>query len=159
MFMIGDFVYRFKVLDRELKRTLKDIEKKSSESFRDIIKESTWRIKLSAKMRAPRDTGALRESIGTRINLTPIGVTGVIFAGGDKTTRTEGKNAPFDYTRAQEYGYAPHIVSPRHWKGTNPPEHPVMVRKYTPFMEPALSQYFKRGLERTIEKHLNRVIK
>ena len=126
------------------------------ETSKKILHEASWRLKKSAIMRAPRDTGSLRKSIYTKVTTWEAH----IFAGGKPTMRIIGKGAPFDYSVAQEFGFRPHVIHRSMWMGKNPPKAPfVKVSRFTPFMRPALEEYLIGGLEATISKYVKRMIR
>ncbi|MHA1852282.1 MAG: HK97 gp10 family phage protein [Candidatus Heimdallarchaeaceae archaeon] len=148
-------VSRYIGLDKVSKK-LQDIERRMPELSEKILKEASWRLKKSAIMRAPKDTGKLRSTIRAKVFTWEAHV----FAGGTTTMRTVGKGQPFDYAVAQEFGFSPHVIHKSLWMGKTPPKSEfVTVSRYKPFMAPALKQYLIKGLKATIKKYTKQIIR
>lgn len=131
------------------------ISERIPELSNKILHEASWRLKKSAIMRAPKDTGKLRGSINAKVTTWEAH----IFAGGPSTMRNVGKGQPFDYAVVQETGFRSHVIHSSLWMGKNPPRGFATVSRYKPFMRPALDDYLRRGLDATIKKYLKKAIR
>jgi len=150
-------MYRFRVVTN-LARDLDNIRRKSPDMYKGIVKDASRALRKSAKQRSPKDSGELKESIRARVQQTTSGFTGVVYA---RAIRHTGKDAPYDYARAQEFGFTPHAVPPADWnpksKALIPSTGLIWVKRFKPFMKPALDQYLDSGFEAAINKHLTQV--
>ena len=112
---------------------IRSFGKNLRQSSKDEIKEGGLWLKKSMKLRAPKATGNLRDSID--INLDHL----------DDGWVTVGPNVP--YAKFQEYGYKPHWVAGRHLhtsSGNIGQPFAAYVSKYKPFMQPAANALIDR---------------
>ena len=125
-------------------RAIKECPEKMSAALADQLEQAGNRIRDEAKRLAPVDTGALRDSIKTRVNRRGLKTTVKIFAdyprgkGVRKTkTRKQVKGARVYYAFAVEYG--------------------TTHRKATPFLMPAARKE-REGLEKKITSAMDLVL-
>jgi len=158
-------MYKFTILDEDVQNLFNLIQKNLPKIEENILKESSYRLTLLAKIRAaPEGSGTGRMASGIRgvISRGPFGsVRAEIMAGDDTWRPSKGKHGgPFNYAVAQEEGFRPHIIHKNMWMGPKwtPKGEFTTVKRFTPFMGPALEDYLRFGLDSVIEKELNKVI-